>query len=97
MTRPILKEEIGLKFQSYPTFEDVANKTFLAIVNTNQGIEIVVAKIDEEGFLLYADTGDDVGWEVHDVALWADLQDMYDAADRYFVVPEKNGQEEGPG
>jgi hypothetical protein len=87
MTTQILKEEIGLKFQSYPIFEDVMDKTFLAIINVNAGIEIVVAKIDEEGFLLYADTGDDVGWEVHDVALWADLQDVYDAADRFFVMP----------
>jgi hypothetical protein len=64
----------------------VTNKTFLAIIN-NDGAEMHVAKIDEFGALKYPDTGDDIGWLVEDVILWADLSDVYDVVDRYFVMP----------
>lgn len=90
MTRPILKEEIRLIFRPYPTFEDVKDKTFLAIIDMDiekDDVEMFVAMADSFGDLKFPDNGDDIGWMVQDIALWADLSDVYDVASRYLVMP----------
>lgn len=78
--------KIDATLEFYNTIPEIDDKTILAVVETNTGIEMFVAVIDEYGDLKFPDTGDDIGWSADSVSYWADLD----------IVYEKIGNKETP-
>lgn len=49
----------------------------LVVVDTNMGRDLFVASADEFGDLICPDSGDDIGWTIESVTMWADLTGLY--------------------
>jgi hypothetical protein len=64
----------------------------LVIVDTNKGRDIFISYADEYGTLVDPDSGDDLGWTIDSVTMWADITCLYESAnpslDRSFAESE---------